>query len=126
METPMSKRLFLLATALLFAGTVHAKSLELLNVSYDPTRELWRDINAAFVPKYQAQTGDTLSIKQSHGGSGTQALAVIDGLDADVVTLAMWPDTDAVRKAGQIADGWEKRLPNNSLAYTSTIVFVVR
>ncbi|HJQ83929.1 MAG TPA: sulfate ABC transporter substrate-binding protein [Candidatus Binatia bacterium] len=122
----MLKRLLLVATVLCLAGRSHAASLELLNVSYDPTRELWRDINAAFVPKYQAQSGDTLTIKQSHGGSGTQARAVIDGLEADVVTLAMWPDTDAIRKAGQIADGWEKRLPNDSLPYTSTIVFVVR
>jgi sulfate transport system substrate-binding protein len=118
--------LVLLAAAALAAGPARAATLELLNVSYDPTRELWRDVNAAFIPKYQAQSGNTVEIKQSHGGSGTQARAVIDGLEADVVTLAMWPDTDAIRKAGQIADGWEKRLPNNSLAYTSTIVFVVR
>ena len=117
--------LVLLASALA-AGPARAGKLELLNVSYDPTRELWRDINAAFIPIYEKQTGTTLDIKQSHGGSGTQARAVVDGLDADVVTLALWPDTDAVRKAGQIAEGWEKRLPNNSLPYTSTIVFVVR
>jgi sulfate/thiosulfate-binding protein len=128
METSMLKRitLLLLAAAALAAGPARAAKLELLNVSYDPTRELWRDINAAFIAKYEAKSGTTLEIKQSHGGSGTQARAVIDGLDADVVTLAMWPDTDAIRKAGQIADGWDKRLPNNSLAYTSTIVFVVR
>ena len=118
--------ILLLATALHGAARVQAAQLELLNVSYDPTRELWRDINAAFIPKYQAQTGTTLDIKQSHGGSGTQARAIIDGLDADVVTLAIFPDTDAIRKAGQLAAGWEKRLPNNSLPYTSTIVFVVR
>ena len=118
--------LLLLAAAVLAPRPSRAAKLELLNVSYDPTRELWRDINAAFVSKYESQTGTTLEIKQSHGGSGTQARAVIDGLDADVVTLAMWPDTDAIRKAGQIASGWESRLPNNSLAYTSTIVFVVR
>ena len=123
----MLKRITLvLLAAALAAGPARAATLELLNVSYDPTRELWRDINAAFIPKYQAQTGTTLDIKQSHGGSGTQARAVIDGLEADVVTLAMWPDTDAIRKAGQISEGWEKRLPNNSLPYTSTIVFVVR
>jgi sulfate/thiosulfate-binding protein len=124
----MSKRitLVLLAAAALAAAPAWAAKLELLNVSYDPTRELWRDINAAFIPKYEAKTGTTLDIKQSHGGSGTQARAVIDGLDADVVSLAMFPDTDAIRKAGQIAEGWDKRLPNNSLAYTSTIVFVVR
>ena len=118
--------LALLAAAALVAGPVRAATLEMLNVSYDPTRELWRDVNAAFAPKYEAKTGTTLSIKQSHGGSGTQARAVVDGLDADVVTLAMWPDTDAIRKAGLIAAGWESRLPNNSLPYTSTIVFVVR
>jgi sulfate transport system substrate-binding protein len=116
-----------LAGAVLLGGAaVQAAPLELLNVSYDPTRELWRAINAAFIPKHQQATGDTLSIRQSHGGSGTQARAVIDGLEADVVTLAMWPDVDAIRKAGQIESGWEKRLPNNSVAYTSTIVFVVR
>jgi len=108
---------------LLLASRVSAASLELLNVSYDPTRELWRAINAAFVPKYPAAT---LTIKQSHGGSGTQARAVVDGLEADVVTLAMWPDTNAIAKSGLIDKGWEKRLPNDSVAYTSTIVFVVR
>src|SRR5438046_7474375 len=115
-----------LLAAALAAGPARAAKLELLNVSYDPTRELWRDINAAFIPIYEKQTGTTLEIKQSHGGSGTQARAVIDGLDADVVSLAIWPDTDAIRKTGQIGAGWEKRLPNNSLPYTSTIVFVVR
>jgi len=112
--------------AALAAGPARATSLELLNVSYDPTRELWRDINASFIPDYAKKSGTTLEIKQSHGGSGTQARAVIDGLEADVVTLAMWPDTDAIRKAGQIEAGWEKRLPNDSLPYTSTAVFVVR
>src|SRR5438093_12003622 len=123
---PKNLILVLFAAAALAAGPARAAKLELLNVSYDPTRELWRDINAAFVSKYEAQTGTTLEIKQSHGGSATQARAVIDGLDADVVTLAIFPDTDAIRKAGQIDAGWEKRLPNDSLPYTSTIVFVVR
>src|SRR5215467_5394879 len=124
---PMLKPISLvLLAAVLAAGPARAATLELLNVSYDPTRELWRDINAAFTPKYQAQSGNTLEIKQSHGGSTTQARAVIDGLEADVVSLALWSDTDAIRKAGQIAPGWEARLPNNSLPYTSTIVFVVR
>jgi len=123
----MLKRIMLaLLGAALLAAPLRAATLELLNVSYDPTRELWRDVNAAFLPKYEKETGTTLAIKQSHGGSGTQARAVIDGLEADVVTLALWPDTDAIRKAGQISEGWEKRLPNNSLPYTSTIVFVVR
>jgi sulfate/thiosulfate transport system substrate-binding protein len=116
----------MILAAALAAGPARAASLELLNVSYDPTRELWRDINASFIPDYEKKSGTTLEIKQSHGGSGTQARAVIDGLEADVVTLAMWPDTDAIRKAGQIEAGWEKRLPNNSLPYTSTAVFVVR
>ena len=116
----------MMLAAALAAGSARAASLELLNVSYDPTRELWRDINASFIPDYEKKSGTTLEIKQSHGGSGTQARAVIDGLEADVVTLAMWPDTDAIRKAGQIEAGWEKRLPNNSLPYTSTAVFVVR
>jgi len=102
------------------------KTLELLNVSYDPTRELWQGVNKEFAPQYAKETGTTLSIRQSHGGSGSQARAVIDGLDADVVTLAMWPDTDAIRKAGLIDEGWDKRLPNNSVPYTSTVVFVVR
>jgi sulfate/thiosulfate-binding protein len=110
------------ATAVRGANT----PVELLNVSYDPTRELWRAINERFIPQYQKQTGTTLSIKQSHGGSSTQARAVIDGLDADVVTLALWTDTEAIHKAGLIEDGWEKRLPNDSLPYISTIVFVVR
>ena len=101
-------------------------TLELLNVSYDPTRELWRQVNGAFVEQYAKQSGIQVTIKQSHGGSSAQARAVVDGLDADVVTLAMWPDTDAIRKAGLIAAGWEQRLPNNSVPYSSTIVFVVR
>jgi sulfate transport system substrate-binding protein len=101
-------------------------SLELLNVSYDPTRELWRDINAKFTAKYKQDTGTELTIKQSHGGSSTQARAVIDGLDADVVTLASYLDTDAISKKGLINPGWVDKLPNRSLPYTSTIVFVVR
>ncbi|MBM4068533.1 MAG: sulfate ABC transporter substrate-binding protein [Planctomycetes bacterium] len=100
--------------------------LRLLNVSYDPTRELWRQINARFIEHYRSQSGIHLDIRQSHGGSTTQARAVIDGLDADVVTLALWPDTDAIRGKGLIGDGWEKRLPHRSLPYFSTIVFVVR
>jgi len=104
----------------------NSNSVELLNVSYDPTRELWRDLNKHFIAHYEKETGVKVSIKQSHGGSSTQARAVIDGLDADVVTLASWSDTDAIRKKGMIADDWEKRLPDRSLPYTSTIVFVVR
>ncbi len=99
---------------------------ELLNVSYDPTRELWKQVNEKFIANWKEKTGDTLTIKQSHGGSGSQARAVIDGLEADVVTLAMWPDTDNIRKAGLISDGWEQRFPNNATPYVSTIVFLVR
>ena len=101
-----------LAAAPAFAAD--AKSVELLNVSYDPTRELLRAIGSAFSAKYQQEKGVTVTVKQSHGGSGAQARAVIDGLEADVITLALWPDADAIRKVGLIDDGWEKRLPNNS------------
>jgi sulfate transport system substrate-binding protein len=107
-------------------GAVSRPQVELLNVSYDPTRELWKDINVAFDPIFERESGSTLRIKQSHGGSGNQARAVIDGLEADVVTLALWSDTNALRKKGLIAEGWEERFPNRSLPYTSTIVFVVR
>jgi sulfate/thiosulfate transport system substrate-binding protein len=101
-------------------------SNELLNVSYDPTRELFQDLNKQFVAQYAKQTGRKLTIKQSHGGSSRQAQAVIDGLQADVVTLALSSDVEALRKRGLVADGWAQRLPNNSAPYTSTIVFVVR
>jgi len=100
--------------------------VELLNVSYDPTRELWRDLNDAFSASYEKDHKTKVTIKQSHGGSGSQARAVIDGLEADVVTLAMWLDVDAIQKAGLIDADWESRLPNRSLPYISTIVFVVR
>ncbi len=99
---------------------------ELLNVSYDPTRELWRDLNQLFLSRHEAETREKLTIRQSHGGSTSQARAVIDGLEADVVTLALWSDTDALRKKGLLKDGWEERLPNRSLPFLSTIVFVVR
>jgi sulfate transport system substrate-binding protein len=103
-----------------------ASAVTLLNVSYDPTRELWRDLDAAFAKAYKREKNVDVTIKQSHGGSATQARAVIDGLDADVVTLAMFQDTDAIREKGLLAEGWVDRLPNKSLPYTSTIVFVVR
>jgi sulfate/thiosulfate transport system substrate-binding protein len=103
-----------------------AQAVELLNVSYDPTRELWREINEKFTAAYSKEAGVTLTIKQSHGGSSTQARAVIDGLEADVVTLASFLDTDAISKKGLINPGWIDKLPNRSLPYTSTIVFVVR
>jgi sulfate transport system substrate-binding protein len=127
MEISMLKSIALaLVAAALVVTPARAASLELLNVSYDPTRELYRSVNEAFAAKYKAQTGADVTIRQSHGGSGTQARAVVDGLEADVVTLAMWTDTNAIVKAGLIPAGWEKSLPNNSLPYTSTIVFVVR
>lgn len=121
----------LIVNLLAWIGLAHESAAEagavtLLNASYDPTRELWRELNQAFQPVYQANTGRPIAIRQSHGGSGAQARAVIDGLTADVVTLALWSDTDAVRRAGLIGDGWEDRLPNRSLPYFSTIVFVVR
>jgi sulfate/thiosulfate-binding protein len=116
-----------LAGVLALAGTAQAADpLTLLNVSYDPTRELWRDINASFIAQYQKEKGVTLVIKQSHGGSSSQARSVIDGLEADVVTLASFIDTDAIAQRGLITGDWARRLPDNSLPYTSTIVFVVR
>jgi sulfate transport system substrate-binding protein len=108
------------------ASGVGKSSVTLLNVSYDPTRELWRDLNRAFAEAYERETGSAVEIKQSHGGSASQARAVIDGLDADIVTLAMFQDTDAIRQRGLIRENWLDRLPNKSLPYTSTIVFVVR
>jgi sulfate transport system substrate-binding protein len=109
------------------AGSAYAVDVTILNVSYDPTRELYKAINAAFIPEWKAKTGDTLIINQSHGGSGQQSRAVIDGLDADVVTLGLAYDIDAIaQKAKLLPDTWQKRLPNNSTPYTSTIVFLVR
>jgi len=99
----------------------------LLNVSYDPTRELYREFNAAFIKHWAEKSGQRLAVRQSHGGSGAQARAVIDGLDADVVTLAMQSDIDAiVKNSGKVAADWRTRLPNNSAPYTSTMVFLVR
>ena len=103
-----------------------AATQTLLNVSYDPTRELYQELNAAFIKYWKAKTGQTVTIRQSHGGSGGQARAVIDGLPADVVTLALAYDIDAVAQAGLLSTAWQKRLPQNSSPYTSTIVFVVR
>lgn len=104
----------------------HAAEVSLLNVSYDPTRELYQDINQAFAKQWKAKTGDTVTIKQSHGGSGKQGRSVIDGLNADVVTLALAYDIDAIAERGLIAKDWQKRLPHNSTPYSSTIVFLVR
>lgn len=104
-----------------------AAEITLLNVSYDPTRELYQDYNAAFAKHWKEKTGDTVTVKQSHGGSAKQARAVIDGLEADVVTLALAGDVDQLHKnGGLIPVDWEKRLPQNSAPYTSTIVFLVR
>ena len=114
------------ALALAFAHPAHA-DVTLLNVSYDPTRELYQDFNAAFASQWLAKTGEKVTIKQSHGGSGKQARTIIDGLDADVVTLALASDINAIAdKAKLLPADWQKRLPNNSTPYTSTIVFLVR
>ena len=107
-------------------SSASAADITLLNVSYDPTRELYQDIDAAFARNWKAKTGDTVTVKQSHGGSGKQARAVIDGLPADVVTLALAYDIDAISEKGLIAPGWQKRLAYHSAPYTSTIVFLVR
>ncbi|MGK4007756.1 sulfate ABC transporter substrate-binding protein [Sorangium sp. So ce1036] len=103
-----------------------AGEVRLLNASYDPTRELYEEVNAAFAKRWKAQRGQDVTIKQSHGGSGKQARSVIDGLDADVVTLALSYDIDAIMAAGLIQDGWQSRLKHNSAPCTSTIVFLVR
>lgn len=108
------------------AFSAAAGAQTLLNASYDPTRELYQEFNAAFVRYWKAKTGQAVVIRQSHGGSGGQARAVIDGLDADVVTLALAYDVDAVAQAGLTNAAWQKRLPHNSAPYTSTIVFLVR
>lgn len=116
----------LLALAAL-APPVSAKEIKLLNVSYDPTREFYQEFNAAFEKYWKAKTGDTVVIQQSHGGSGKQARSVIDGLQGDVVTLALAYDIDAIAQKGKLIPAdWQKRLPHNSSPYTSTIVFVVR
>ena len=114
------------AVLTLAAGAANAADLTLLNVSYDPTRELYQELNAAFAKEWQAKNGSTVTIQQSHGGSGKQARSVLDGLDADVVTLALAGDVDAVAAGGLITGDWQKRLAHNSSPYTSTIVFLVR
>jgi sulfate/thiosulfate transport system substrate-binding protein len=112
---------------LLGASAVAEAQTTLLNVSYDPTRELYQEFNAAFIKHWKAKTGQDITVKQSHGGSGKQARGVIDGLEADVVTLALAYDVDALNKNGRLIPAdWQKRLPNNSAPYTSTIVFLVR
>jgi sulfate transport system substrate-binding protein len=117
----------LLATIALMAPPSQAAQVTLLNVSYDPTRELYDQYNKAFAAHWKAQTGDTVTVRQSHGGSGKQARSVIDGLEADVVTLALAGDIDAIAHNAQLLpEDWQKRLPQNSTPYTSTIVFLVR
>ena len=112
---------------LLVPAMASATTVNLLNASYDPTRELYRDVNPAFVRMWKARTGDDVTINQSHGGSGKQARSVIDGLEADVVTLALGYDIDnIVRRAGLLPAGWQARLPGNSTPFYSTIVFLVR
>lgn len=113
-------------TFLLAATSVMAKDIQLLNVSYDPTRELYEQYNKAFSAHWKQQTGDNVVIRQSHGGSGKQATSVINGIEADVVTLALAYDVDAIAERGRIDKEWIKRLPDNSAPYTSTIVFLVR
>ena len=117
-----------IATLAIAAATVSAapKDIALLNVSYDPTRELYEEVNKLFAADYKAKSGQGVNIRQSHGGSGKQARSVIDGLDADVVTLALAYDIDAIAERKLITPGWQKELPNNSCPYTSTIVLLVR
>ncbi|MFY9829084.1 MAG: sulfate ABC transporter substrate-binding protein [Rhodoplanes sp.] len=122
----MLRPLFGVALTVFLIGTAFAADVTLLNVSYDPTRELYIAINKAFAAKFRTETGKTIEIKQSHGGSGRQARSVIDGLQADVVTLALAYDIDEIADRGLIAADWQKRLPNNAAPYTSTIVFLVR
>jgi sulfate transport system substrate-binding protein len=115
------------AAAIVAGGTVGAHAATtLLNVSYDPTRELYKEINTEFAKKWKAETGEDITLRASHGGSGKQARSVIDGLDADVVTLALGYDIDAIAERGLTGKDWQKRLPHNASPYTSTIVFLVR
>ncbi len=128
MSLSRSLRTAIAATTLgLAAGATFAKDITLLNVSYDPTRELYQEYNAAFAKHWKAKTGDTVTVKQSHGGSGKQARSVIDGIDADVATLALAYDIDEIAARGKLlAPDWQKRLKHNSAPYTSTYVFLVR
>jgi sulfate/thiosulfate-binding protein len=126
MRPPLRSLLVLALMGAAFATAIASPKRSMLNVSYDPTRELYRDVNEAFAAVWKAKTGEVLSVQQSHGGSGKQARAVADGLEADVVTLALAYDIDALAVSGLIATDWQKRLPDNSCPYTSTIVFLVR
>ena len=124
---PLPLRTLLLALGLTLAAAAAARDVKLLNVSYDPTRELYRDFNAAFARDWQLKKNQKVEIENSHGGSGKQARAVIDGLEADVVTLALAYDIDSIaQRARLLPVDWQKRLPENSSPYTSTIVFLVR
>lgn len=117
----------LLALALTGAATAQAADVTLLNVSYDPTREFYQELNPEFIRYWKERTGEAVAIRQSHGGAGKQARAVIDGLEADVVTLALAYDISAIaERTGKLPADWQSRLPNNSAPYTSTIVFLVR
>ena len=122
----MKRLIFALAVSVTFTGGAHAADINLLNVSYDPTRELYAHLSKAFADRFKADSGKTIDVKTSNGGSGAQARAVIDGLQADVVTLALAYDIDAIADRGLIAKDWQSRLPQNSAPYTSTIVFLVR
>src|SRR5437868_4186133 len=126
MEIRVFSRIVFIVAALIWTGSALAADVSLLNVSYDPTRELYAEFNKAFAAAYQKETGKSIEIKQSHGGSGSQARAVIDGLKADVVTLALAWDIDAIAAKGLLAREWQQRLPLNASPYTSTIVFLVR
>src|SRR5215213_8901377 len=126
MEIEMVRRFLPVVAGLLWASSTLAADVSLLNVSYDPTRELYAEFNKAFAAAYSKETGKSVEIKQSHGGSGSQARAVIDGLQADVVTLALAYDIDAIAGKGLTTADWQKRLPQNSSPYTSPIVFLVR
>ena len=130
MNITLSRRATLagaIATIAAFTTAASAQNTTLLNVSYDPTRELYQDFNAAFVKHWKEKTGEAITIKQSHGGAAKQARSVIDGLEADVVTLALAYDIDALHEFGKLIPAdWQTRLPNNSSPYTSTIVFLVR
>jgi sulfate/thiosulfate-binding protein len=126
LSRPITRRATITAALALAAARPAAAATTLLNVSYDPTRELYRAVNPAFTAAWKAKTGESVTINQSHGGSGAQARAVLDGLQADIVTLALGADIDALARRGLLAADWQSRLPGNACPYTSTIVFLVR
>lgn len=127
MKKPLTRFAVVATLALAAATPLLAKDLSLLNVSYDPTREFYNEYNVAFARHWKEKHGDPLTIQQSHGGSGKQARSVIDGLEADVVTLELAYDIDAIaEKAALLPADWQRKLPHNSTPYTSTVVFLVR